>query len=101
MTLLVRRKQIHPRQYGWGLRVYRHRGDGMIGSGIYDSFKRYAFPVGKYLYRKVLRPFVRNNRTELKNILSKHSLNIIKNLAENQKIRKPDAAQLRQEVGEM
>ena len=60
-------------QYGLGLKVY----SDLRGEGVFSALKRYSVPVGKYLFHKVLTPFVKNNKQEL----SKESLNIIKRLA--------------------
>jgi len=64
-------------QYGLGVKVYREIG----GEGVFSALKRYALPVGRYLFHKVLTPFVKNNRQEL----NKQSFNIIKRLAAGKK----------------
>jgi len=53
------------KQYGMGFKYYQ------TGDGVFDSVKKYGFPVLKYLFR-----FVRNNLPEIlqisKNIINKH-----------------------------
>jgi len=64
-------------QYGLGVKVYREIG----GDGVFSTLRRYSVPVGRYLFHKVLTPFVKNNKQEL----GKQSINIIKRLASGKK----------------
>ena len=71
-------------QYGLGLKVYRE----INGENVFTTLKKYAVPTGRYLFRKVLTPFVKNNRQELKGMLNNESMKIIKRLAAG---KRPDA----------
>jgi hypothetical protein len=68
MVILTRSHQIYPVQYGLGLKVYREIGRG---GNIFSTMKRFAIPVGKFLFKNVLKPFVKNNKQELKNIIQR------------------------------
>ena len=60
------------KQYGLGLKYYQQEG----GGPIFDSIKKYGFPALKWLYRRILKPVVKNNLPEIlqmtKNVISKH-----------------------------
>jgi hypothetical protein len=60
------------KQYGLGLKYYQQEG----GGPIFDKIKRYGFPALKWLYRRILKPAVKNNLPEIaqlaKNVISKH-----------------------------
>ena len=73
--IITRNSQLYPVQYGLGLKVRRH------GRGVFKSLQRYAFPVGKFLWRKMLKPFIKNNRKEITN----RSVDIIKRLAKGER----------------
>src|SRR5277367_4164988 len=79
-------------QVGLGLKVYREIG----GENIFSTIKKYALPAGKYLYRKVLTPFVKNNRHELKRLLNKESMTIIKRLASGKRPHAPSTAKFQE-----
>jgi len=79
--LLLRERELYPKQYGLGLRVYRD----MRGNSVFSTIKRFARPVGKYLFRNILKPFFKNNKEEIKRVLSKQSMNIIKKLAQGKR----------------
>src|SRR5277367_4185851 len=92
--ILTRSHQIFPRQYGLGLRVYRDIRDG---GNIFSTLKRYVLPVGKYLFRNVLKPFVKNNKAEIQNA-SRQSMNIIKRLAAGKRLSTQD---LKEDIGQI
>jgi len=79
-------------QYGLGLKVYRE----INGENIFSTLKKYAVPAGKYLYRKVLSPFVKNNRQELTGMLNKESMKIIKRLAAGKRPHAPSTSKLQE-----
>ncbi len=93
--ILTRTHQIFPRQYGLGLRVYR---DIREGGNIFSTLKRYVLPIGKYLFRNVLKPFVKNNKAEIQNALSRQSINIIKRLAAG---KRPSTHDLKEDIEQM
>src|SRR5277367_3383135 len=93
--ILTRSHQIFPRQYGLGLRVYRDIRDG---GNIFSTLKRYVLPVGKYLFRNVLKPFIKNNKVEIQNALSRQSMNIIKRLAAG---KRPSTQDLKEDIGQI
>ena len=77
-------------QYGLGLKVYREFG----GENVFSTLKKYAVPAGRYLFRKVLTPFVKNNRQELTGMLNKESMKIIKRLAAGKRPEAPSTSKL-------
>ena len=77
-------------QYGLGLKVYRE----IAGENIFSTLKKYAVPAGRYLFRKVLTPFVKNNRQELTGVLNKESMKIIKRLAAGKRPEVPSTSKL-------
>jgi len=83
--IITRNSQLYPVQYGLGLKVRRR------GRGVFKSLRRYAFPVGKFLWRKMLKPFIKNNRQEITN----RSVDIIKRLAKGER---PDVKEAMKEV---
>src|SRR5207249_8035098 len=83
--IITRNSQLYPVQYGLGLKVRRR------GRGVFKSLRRYAFPVGKFLWRKMLKPFIKNNSREI----TSRSVDIIKRLAKGER---PDVTEAMKEV---
>jgi hypothetical protein len=54
MVLVVHRKQLFPKQYGFGLKYHRD----IRGGNIFQSLK-------SFLYRNILKPFWKNNKEDI------------------------------------
>jgi hypothetical protein len=61
MVLVVHRKQLFPKQYGFGLKYHRD----IRGGNIFQSIKKFAIPALGFLYRNILEPFWKNNKEDI------------------------------------
>jgi hypothetical protein len=61
MVLVVHRKQLFPKQYGFGLKYHRD----IRGGNIFQSIKKFAIPALGFLYRNILKPFWKNNKEDI------------------------------------
>jgi hypothetical protein len=61
MVLVVHRKQLFPKQYGFGLKYHRD----IRGGNIFQSIKKFALPALGFLYRNILKPFWKNNKEDI------------------------------------
>jgi hypothetical protein len=61
MVLVVHRKQLFPKQYGFGLKNHRD----IRGGNIFQSIKKFAIPALGFLYRNILKPFWKNNKEDI------------------------------------
>ena len=61
MVLVVHRKQLFPKQYGFGLKYHRD----IRGGNIIQSIKKFAIPALGFLYRNILKPFWKNNKEDI------------------------------------
>ena len=61
MVLVVHRKQLFPKQYGFGLKYHRDIRRG----NIFQSIKKFAIPALGFLYRNILKPFWKNNKEDI------------------------------------
>jgi hypothetical protein len=61
MVLVVHRKQLFPKQYGFGLKNHRD----IRGGNIFQSIKKFAIPALVFLYRNILKPFWKNNKEDI------------------------------------
>lgn len=89
MVILTSYKQLFPVQYGMGLKYYKNIHGGNI-------FKRFLLPAGNFILNKVIHPFIKNNKDDIKRVISEGSKTVFKNLL----MRKdpPNFSDIKQEV---
>src|SRR5688572_4696312 len=85
--IITRHSQMYPVQYGLGVKFRRD----LRGGNLFSTIRRYGLPAGKFVWQKILRPFLKNNKREL----TAESMNIIKKLAAG---KKPDIKEAAREI---
>jgi hypothetical protein len=53
MTILTKRKQLYPLQYGFGVKCQKD----IRGGNIFHSIARYGKPIVSFLYRNIFKPY--------------------------------------------
>jgi hypothetical protein len=75
MVLVVHRKQLFPKHYGFGLKYHRD----IRGGNIFQSIKKFAIPALGFLYRNpILKPFWKNNKEDIQGVTSGRFLHTYK-----------------------
>lgn len=74
MTILTSNKQLFPVQYGMGCFKYYNN---IHGGNI---FRKFVFPAGRFVMNKIIKPFIKNNKDDIKKVINEGGKTIIKNL---------------------